>query len=224
MTQTKNPEILKLAKSLARTLTCSGNLATKASLEADEMLKRQQPRIYANNLCQITETTIGLGIRPQVEYVLCLAFVIARLFECMSFYKLKGPGEDIGNSRIVTFIGKGDNPGTACYLFYEVWVRLSRERRAFVSLLSGRMDRARKKRSGDDFALSQVNRLRNQVEMFIINNEITTKAIQGHIQANYGFLAESRFQPIEDTYDEPEAPKKRGVTPRAKKRQLSATW
>ncbi|MEQ1545801.1 hypothetical protein [Methyloglobulus sp.] len=120
MTQTKNPEILKLAKSLARTLTCSGNLATKASLEADEILKRQQPRIYANNLCQITETTIGLGIRPQVEYVLCLAFVIARLFDCMSFYRLKMPGEEIYTSRIVTFIGKGGNTDKACYLFYEV--------------------------------------------------------------------------------------------------------
>lgn len=217
MAETKNPDILKLAKCLARTLTCSGNRAVKACQEADEILKQRQLHVYANNLCEITEEAISLGRRPQPEFVIYLAFVIARLFDCMSFYRLKMPGEDIYNSRVVTFIGKGDNPDTACYLFSEAWLRINREKLCYASLLPGRMDKATRKRKGDEFALSLVNRLRNRVEMFIINNPMTTQAIQKYIQENYGFHALPRFQYIEDTYDEPEAPKKRRVTPKAEK-------
>jgi hypothetical protein len=209
MTEFKKDELLNLAKCLARTLTCSGNLAKTSSLKADDRLKQQQAIIKANNLTPITETSIGLGDRPQAQYTVYLAHVIARLFDCMGLYKLIEPGEEIGNHRFVTFIGKGNNPDAASYLFYEVWQRLKNERASFAKLLPGRNDKARKKQKGDEFALSQVNRLRNQIEMFIMNNEMTTKAIQAHLLEKYGFHSEPRFQPIEDTYDNGEIPKKR---------------
>lgn len=201
-------EAVALAKCLARSLTCSGNRARKARQTADELLKWQLQRVCTDNFSGITEDPIGLGNRPPAKYVLYLAFIAARLCDCLSFYRLKAPAQDIGKLKIVTFIGKGDNPARASHLFWEIWKRLVNERRCFVSLNYGfnkRIDKYSKKRRGDEFALWQVNRLWKQVEMFIPNNEVTTAHIQEYVKAYYCFIVVPKFEFTEETQGQREA-------------------
>lgn len=201
MGEDEKAELLKLAKNLARSVTCSGKMAARAAADANDALKTKLGQLNDSDTLPIREVDILVGYRPQAQYTSYLAYIIGHLFGCLTLYRPSAQKKG-GIARNVRFIGMGANPDIAGYLYFELWLRLKRERRCFIytSSFGSKRSRAKMEIMGDDFALSQTHIIRRHLESLMTHPESDIEKIQAYIQAKHGIFAEKAFQYTPDLY------------------------
>ncbi|MCS6113049.1 DUF2786 domain-containing protein [Shewanella baltica] len=169
-----NSKILDKIKKLLRLATSSNQHEAALALSRAQKLM-QEHGIESDDpaLAGVKDATISALFRARVptQYLLILAYSIAKAFGCEFYFK-----PTFKNMQIV-YIGHNERPEVAGYVFNVLERQLTKARKEFLDTLSTRMKRANKTKRADQFCEGWCMGVHNKIEQFALTEKERTELI-----------------------------------------------